>query len=105
MPKAYAVGFLIAGSCWPCYWCSSLAPPSRESVLPPGVEFESVRKRRARFSMVIAGVLLTLVISKGKAWWKQVDAEFRSNRLFKPIEAETTVELSDGVQLLKLTDS
>jgi hypothetical protein len=64
----------------------------RESVLAPNAVVDPVRSRRSVIGMVIAVGVLTFALWRGNAWWGHVDAEFRSNRLFKPIEVPTSVK-------------
>jgi hypothetical protein len=102
MPKAYAAGFIVAGFILALLLVFIVGSAVRESVLPPGIANEVAGKRRARFSMVIAGIFLTLAIAKGNAWWKQVDAEFRSNRLFRPTEVTAKITNDDERTLLNV---
>jgi len=61
-----------------------------------------LRKGRARFGMGVAVVLMTLLLWKGNAWWSHVDAEFRNNRLFRPIEVASRIEVDGDRAVLRL---
>jgi hypothetical protein len=102
MPRAFAIGFLVAGFILAVLLVFIIGSAVRESVLPPGVASDGVRTRRARFSMAAAGILLCLLLGKGNAWWKQVDAEFRNNRLFKPVEVSAKIVTNGERALLNL---
>ena len=102
MPTGYVIAFSVAGFLLATLLVFIIGSAVRESVLPPGSAYEDLRKRRARLSMGVAGVLLCLVIFKGNAWWNHVDAEFRSNRLFKPLEVSATIVTNSESPLLKL---
>jgi hypothetical protein len=65
----------------------------REGVLPPGVEPDAQRRRRARFAMARAVVLVAIVIVGGAAWWRAEDSSF-TRRLFRPLEVRAAVDTS-----------
>jgi hypothetical protein len=74
----------------------------REGVLPPGTEPDAPRRRRARFAMARAVVVVALMITGTAAWWRSEDSEFR-RRLFRPLSISTTVDTSAGRFRLALT--
>ena len=102
MSKAAGVGFLVAGLILVLLLILIIGAAVRESVLPPSVESDPLRRKRGRLGMAVAAVLVTLLLYKGNAWWTEVDAEFRSNRLFRPIEIPTKVEATENGRLLTL---
>jgi hypothetical protein len=53
--------------------------------------------------MFVAIAVLSLVLWKGNSWWNHVDAEFRNNRLFKPIEVPTSLRIEADRTMLDLT--
>ena len=74
----------------------------RESVLPPGVEPDGQRRRRARFAIARAVVIVGIVITGTGAWWRSEDSEF-TRRLFRPMAVRTAVDTSSGSPRFQLT--
>jgi hypothetical protein len=95
MSQGATVGFLVAGAILVFLLVLIIGAAVRESVLPPNAGTENLRKGRARLGMGVAVVAMTLLLWKGNAWWSHVDAEFRSNRLFRPIEVASKIH-EDG---------
>ena len=102
MSQAATVGFLVAGAVLVLLLVLIIGAAVRESVLPPNAATESLRKGRARLGMGVAVVVMTLLLWKGNAWWSHVDAEFRNNRLFRPIEVASRIELAGDRTVLRL---
>ena len=102
MPKAYAIGFLVSGVILALLLILIIGSAARESVLPPGVAPEIVSQRRGRLGMIAGAVLLGLALMKGNAWWSAVDAEFRNDRLFKPLDVSATVSTNAAGATLTL---
>jgi hypothetical protein len=92
MPRWMAAVFLIFGAILLLLLVSLVGAAVRESVLPAHAAIDPKRIRRGRFAMAGALILFSLILLKGKRWWDEVDAEFRNNRLFKPVEIATTVQ-------------
>ncbi|MGQ0641423.1 MAG: hypothetical protein ACT4P6_11740 [Gemmatimonadaceae bacterium] len=78
----------------------------RESVLPPGVEPDASRVRRARHSIGRAAVVVLLVISAMAAWWRAADADFK-RALFQPLAIATRIDRDtlDSRLTFTITDS
>src|SRR5262245_30419934 len=74
---------------------SIIAAAVRESVLPPGVEPDQSRLRRARFAKMRFAVVLALIVTGTTAWWRAEDAAFQRS-IFRPLDAKA---LLDGPQL------
>jgi hypothetical protein len=74
----------------------------REGVLPPGAEPDAPRRRRARFAIARAVVVVALMITGTAAWWRSEDSEFR-RRLFRPLSTSAAVDTSAGRSRLALT--
>ena len=102
MSKSATIGFLAAGFVLAALLVFIVGAAVRESVLPPDAGPEQLRRRRARFGMAATVVILTLLLLKGNAWWSHVDAEFRNNRLFRPIEVETNIRTNTADYTLVL---
>jgi len=78
----------------------------REGVLPPGVEPDAQRRRRARIAMARAVVIVAIVLVGGGAWWRAEDSAF-TRGLFHPLAVRVTVDTSSGRPRFQLaiTDS
>lgn len=79
----------------------------RESVLPPGVEADDARRKRARFAMLRGAVVIVLVLAAFGAWWRAEDSVFAQN-LFKPLTVAARTRFTDGVGnqlVLTITDA
>lgn len=102
MSKAATIGFISAGVVLILLLVLIVGAAVRESVLPPNAGAEHLRSRRAVVSMIVTIGLLTAILWKGNAWWEHVDAEFRNNRLFKPIEVQSVVRTDAAQHVLTL---
>ena len=78
----------------------------REGVLPPGVEPDAQRRRRARVATARAVVLVAIVLLGGGAWWRAEDSAF-TRELFRPLSVRVAVDTSDAQRRFQLviTDS
>jgi len=78
----------------------------REGVLPPGVEPDAQRRRRARFAMARAVGIVAIVLVGGGAWWRAEDSAF-SRSLFRPLSVRVAVDTSTAQRRFQLaiTDS
>jgi hypothetical protein len=74
----------------------------RESVLEPGTSPTVRRVWLARGATVLTGVLLAGALYLGKRWWDYEAAQYRNNRLFRPLETLATVHDASGRRVLRL---
>lgn len=75
---------------------------ARESVLFPTSTPERKQVWRGRIAMTIAAVGLSAALFIGKRWWDDVDRQFRNNRLFKPLEIATALDVNRSTLSLDL---
>jgi len=73
----------------------------REGVLPPGVEPDAQRRRRARIAIARAGALVAIVLVGGGAWWRAEDSEF-TRGLFRPLAVRVAVDTSTAQRRFQL---
>jgi hypothetical protein len=73
----------------------------RESVVPPGMAPDASRRRRGSIAMVTALVVLALVATGGRFWWRAEEGLYRSI-LFEPIAVSTEVRTENGAHVLRL---
>ena len=74
----------------------------RESVLEPGVEPDTRRRRRGRIAMAAGALALGGVLAGGWTWWDAVDAAYRS-RIYRPWSTASEVAATGAGQSLTLT--
>jgi hypothetical protein len=67
----------------------------RESVLSPGLEPDSLRRRRARIGVVAAAALAALALWGGNVWWSAEAASYGASVLYRPFASQATVTSSD----------
>ena len=92
MPKWMGLAFLLAGAGLVLFLVNIVASAARESVLPPSAPVDSIMRRRGRHALAISVFLLLALLWKGNAWWGEVDAHFRNNRLYKPLKIPAAIE-------------
>jgi hypothetical protein len=77
----------------------------REGVLPPGEQPDPKRRRRARFAMIRAFVVVALGLTAWTLWWRASDRRFVRN-LFRPLSLSTRTADAAGPRLfLTIADS
>jgi hypothetical protein len=76
--------FLLAGA------LTAIGAAVRESELPPGVEPDLRRRRRARWVVTGTAVLFGLLFWGGRVWWRRVDAEF-AKTIYRPFAVAANV--------------
>ena len=63
----------------------------RESALPPGVEPDAVRRRRARLGIAVMAILAGLALWGGNAWWNAEASAYSRSVLYRPFTSAATV--------------
>lgn len=78
----------------------------REGVLPPGVQPDERRKRKARIAMGVAAGVIALLIFGGMRWWGSEDARFNAT-IYKPFASSARIVTVQGTSAIDLaiTDS
>jgi len=99
---ALAILLVVAGMVLTLGLFTIVGAAVRESVLPPGVEPDAPRRRRARFAVARAtGVVAIAIVGVG-AWWRAEDRDF-TRRLFRPMPIRTAVDSAAGAARLGIT--
>jgi hypothetical protein len=62
----------------------------RESVLSPGLEPDSLRRRRARIGVAVAAAIAALALWGGNVWWSAEAASYGTFVLYRPFAAQAT---------------
>jgi hypothetical protein len=63
----------------------------RESVLPPGLEPDRIRKRRARIGVAIMATLAGLALWGGNKWWNAEASSYSQFILYRPFSSTASV--------------
>ena len=74
----------------------------RESVLPPGVEPDAVRRRRARWATVVVAVAVGLILWGGNQWWAAEALSYGRFVLYRPFAAHAESIQRDDRRILSL---
>jgi hypothetical protein len=75
----------------------------RESVLPPGVEPDRVRRRRARFGVAVMAILSGLALWGGNRWWNAEASSYSRSILYRPFASDATVARQGDRRTLTLS--
>jgi hypothetical protein len=75
----------------------------RESVVPPGHDPDSTRRRRARYGIAAAFVLSGLMLWGGYAWWEVEARAYREVVRYRPFVAEATTRRTSDRDVLTLS--
>jgi hypothetical protein len=75
----------------------------RESVLPPGVEPDAARRRRARWAMAITAAIAVLLLWGGSAWWSAEAESYATFVRYRPFDAAAAVAARGGAPTLTLS--
>ncbi|MCI0534892.1 MAG: hypothetical protein L0Z50_06670, partial [Verrucomicrobiales bacterium] len=74
----------------------------RESILPPGRSPSSQRLWGSRVMMAAAALAFAALLWFGKTWWDSEANDYRSNRLYRPLETSATVHDDGPGRVLRL---
>ncbi len=102
MPRWMGMGFLVVGFGLICFLIAIVSAGVRESILPPGIGLDVVRRRRSRVAGLVAAALLSAVLWRGNAWWNEVDARFREHRLHKIVQVPASIETRGTNQIIRV---
>ncbi len=75
----------------------------RESVLPPGVEPDGVRRRRARIGVAVMAILAGLALLGGNQWWNAEASSYSRFILYRPFASSVTVAREGDRRALTLS--
>jgi hypothetical protein len=102
MPKSLGGILALLGFALVSLLVSIVGAAVRESGLEPGLESPPRRRWWARGAMILFTILLVLLVWGGKHWWQAEAAEYRNNRLYRPVAAVAAVHEKDGHLVLRL---
>jgi len=71
-----------------------------EALVEPHLALTPSDKLRGRIAMFIAAPCFLILLAGGKSWWDREDANYRNNRLFKPLPVSADVFEESGQNIL-----
>lgn len=92
MPRWMATLFTVTGGLLIILLVTIINTAVRDGVLAQGIGPDKTRRRLGYLAMVVAAVVLTSALARGKVWWDKVDREFRNERLFKPLQVQAQIK-------------
>jgi hypothetical protein len=75
----------------------------RESVLPPGVDPDPRRRRRARWAMAATAGIVAAALWGGSRWWGAEAADYAESVLYRPFASTASIAQRNGVTTLTLS--
>ena len=75
----------------------------RESGLPPGVEPDTVRRRRAQSGVAVAAILAALALWGGNRWWAAEAFDYSRSVVYRPFDAAASVSRQGDRRTLTLS--
>ena len=75
----------------------------RESVLPPGVEPDAVRRRRARVGVAGMAILAGLALWGGNRWWNAEASSYSQFVVYRPFNSAASVAAQGDRRTLTLS--
>src|SRR5438445_5802951 len=102
MPAMLGGMLLVLGLLLVALLLSVIGAAVRESVLEPGIGPAWQRRWWARFATIGCALLLAVLLWGGKRWWDADAADYRNNRLYKPLAAAAHVRAENGQRVLRL---
>jgi hypothetical protein len=73
-----------------------------EATLAPGVTPSKTDRWKSGIAMAVATPAFILLLAVGKSWWDREDADYRNNRLYKPIPVAATVRRERDQNILRI---
>jgi hypothetical protein len=102
MPRGLGVMLAVFGIALLGLLVSIAGAAVRESSVEPGTEPSVRRKRWARVMMGGLAALLVLLLWGGQRWWAAEAADYRNDRLYRPVKAQASVAVESGRRVLRL---
>jgi hypothetical protein len=102
MPRSLGVVLAALGAFLLLGGLTVVGAAVRESTLEPGAPPDAARRARARAAIAGAALLLALAVWGGRAWWNDVDAEYR-DKIYRPFRTAASVRIAGGARLLTVS--
>ena len=102
MPKVLGGLLVVLGGLLVALGVTIASAAIRQSVLSPGVAPDPRQRGRFRIGMVLVVAFFLGNLWLGKQWWDSEDADYRNNRLFRPLTASAETRVQNGQRRLQL---
>jgi hypothetical protein len=102
MPRGLGAALLVLGLLLTILLLGIIGAAIRESVVEPGSQVSRRRQWSARVAIALSALLFALLLYGGKNWWDAEAADYRNNRLYRPMEAAAQVRVENGNPILRL---
>lgn len=102
MPGPLGATLAVLGVALLALLVSIIGAAVRESVLEVGIDPPQRRRWWARGMMVSVTLLLAALLWGGKHWWQAEAADYRHNRLYRPVETRADVSVKNDQRVLRL---
>jgi hypothetical protein len=100
MPRALGAVLAALGGLLVALIISIAGGAVRESVLPPGAVPSRKRRWLARAAMVALGISVAGLLWFGRRWWEAEAADYRNNRLYRPLAMTASVAADGDAEML-----
>ncbi|HSU56784.1 MAG TPA: hypothetical protein VLT36_22185 [Candidatus Dormibacteraeota bacterium] len=102
VPRGLGWGLAVAGTILIALTLSIIGAAIRDSTLMPGTQPPMNRLWTARMAMLVLVFVVAGLLYGGKKWWDSEAEDYRSNRLFQPVETHAQVLAENGRRVLRL---
>jgi hypothetical protein len=102
MPRFLGGLLVLLGALLVALGVTIVSAAIRQSVLRPGIEPDQRNRWRFRVSITLTVIFFLALVWLGKRWWGSEDADYRNNRLFRPLEASAQAPIQNGQRRLRL---
>ena len=102
MPRGMGMLLSALGVFLACGLVTMIGAAVRESAIAPGGEPDSRRRRRARYAMGIASLVIVAIVLGGRAWWNAEAFAYGQSVLYRPFTAEASVRDDSSRRVLSL---
>ena len=99
MPAGTGAGLAVMALLLFAMLVTIVGASNADGVMAPGTPTGTYRRRRF-IGMAVGGVLLTLVLTGGRMWWKSWADNYTSDQLYRPIPLISTATPDAGGQVL-----
>jgi hypothetical protein len=103
VPRSLGIVLTVLGLALVAALISIVGAAVRESALEPGLAPSQRRRWWAGGAMGGTAVLVSLFLWFGKQWWDAEAADYRNNRLYRPLSATATVTTEQDTRRLTVT--
>ena len=103
MPKFLGWLFVFLGTLLVALGVTVVSAAIRQSVLPPGAKPDMHKRWRFRIGTALVVIFFLAHLFLGKRWWDSEDADFRNNRLYRPLETVAQTLVQNGERVLRVS--